>query len=118
VAANALAAPDWMLGNAAVMGRDINIYAAAHHIEIATSGRHNQVSAVHQRAAPMLGLLSPVADIAPHTLWSDENCDKNWLILKYISLGSSGFVELSNYVCLVVWMIIIQITFCLYFGET
>jgi hypothetical protein len=118
VAANALAAPDWMLGNAAVMGRDINIYAAAHHIEIATSGGHNQVSAVHQRAAPMLGLLSPVADIAPHTLWSDENCDKNWLVLKYISLGSSGFVELSTYVCSVVWMIIIQITFCLYCGET
>jgi hypothetical protein len=40
------------------------------------------------------------------------------VVLKNISLGSSGFVELSTYVGVVVWMIIIQITLCVYFGET
>jgi hypothetical protein len=41
-----------------------------------------------------------------------------WLVPENLSLGSSGFVELSTYVRLVVRRIIIQITLCLYFGET
>jgi hypothetical protein len=47
----ALAPPHWMLGNAA--GREANIDAAAHQIQIAPIRFHNQVSAVHQRAARM-----------------------------------------------------------------
>jgi hypothetical protein len=47
-----------------------------------------------------------------------KNCDKNLLILENISPGRSSFIELSTYVYLVVWVIIIQITLYLYFGDT